>query len=242
MVKYLFGFFIGTAIMLLSCSNQQQGQTETAVVKLVPKDFSDKITELSDAVIVDVRTPEEFSEGHLSNAKNINWNGSDFQSQMATLDKTKPVMVYCKVGGRSGSAAAYMQANGFKEIYELDGGIMQWNKAHYQVISDTSVTSAKSGMTVKEFEALLQTDKYVLVDFYATWCGPCKQMEPSLNEIAETMADKVIVIRIDVDQNEIISKHFDIESLPTIQIYKNQKLVWDDIGYKTKKQLLKELE
>jgi len=242
MVKYVFGLFIGTAIMLLSCSNQQQAQTESAAVKLLPKEFSDKIKELPDAVIIDVRTPEEFSQGHLSHAKNINWNGNDFQSQIATLDKAKPVMVYCKAGGRSSSAAEYMRTNGFKEIYELDGGIMKWGNADYQIISDTSVTTAKSGMTVKEFEALLVTDKYVLVDFYATWCGPCKQMEPSLEEIAETMADKVIVIRIDVDQNEIIAKHFDIESLPTIQIYKNQKLVWDDIGYKTKKQLLKELE
>lgn len=97
-------------------------------------------------------------------------------------------------------------------------------------------------MSLQEYEALLKTDKYVLVDFYATWCGYCKMMDPSLEEIAQTMGDKVEVIRIDAEQNEELAKHFKIESFPTLKIYKNQKLTWQNIGYQTKKQLLKQLE
>lgn len=224
--------------MLLSCSNNQT--EKTAYAKLSARDFENKIAQTADAQIIDVRTPKEFSEGHLANAINIDWNNNAaFQSQIELLDKTKPTLVYCKRGGRSTSASEYMHTAGFKEIYELDGGIVKWQSENLGVVSDSTVENSASGMTVQQFEALLLTDKYVLIDFYATWCGPCKQMEPDLEEIAKTMADKVVVIRIDVDQNEIISKHFEIESLPTIQIYKNQKLVWDNIGYQTKKQLLK---
>jgi len=137
-----------------------------------------------------------------------------------------------------------LQANGFKEVYELEGGIMKWKASNLPVVIDAAPTEDASieDMSLEEFKKLLQTDKYVLVDFYAAWCGPCKQMEPDLKDIAETMKDKVIVIRIDVDKNPTISKHFEIESLPTIQIYKNQKLIWEDMGYKTKKQLMHQLK
>lgn len=111
-----------------------------------------------------------------------------------------------------------------------------------QALADTSVAKKDSAMTLQQFESLLVTDKYVLIDFYATWCGPCRMMEPALEDIAKTMGDKVTVVRIDVDKNEELSKHFEVESLPTVQIYKNKKLVWEDIGYKTKKQLVNQLK
>ncbi len=227
---------------MLSCSNKET-QAANSVSKLSAADFESKIKQSAGPQIIDVRTPEEFSQGHLANAINIDWKNTEtFKSKLAALDKTKPTLVYCKKGPRSTSASEYMHDAGFKEIYELDGGIVNWESANLSIVSDTTVEDSPAGMTVQQFEELLITDKYVLVDFYATWCGPCKQMEPALEEISKTMADKVIVIRIDVDQNEIIAKHFQIESLPTVQIYKNQKLVWDDIGYKTKKQLLKAME
>jgi len=77
--------------------------------------------------LIDVRTPEEFSEGHIENAKNINIMGNDFDAQVATLDKTKPVMVYCKSGGRSAKASARLKELGFTTITDLEGGITNWN-------------------------------------------------------------------------------------------------------------------
>ena len=77
--------------------------------------------------LIDVRTPEEFNEGHLENAKNINIMGDDFDSQVASLDKTKPVMVYCKSGGRSAKASARLKELGFTSITDLEGGITNWN-------------------------------------------------------------------------------------------------------------------
>ena len=232
------------AIALSACSNQQQAQAVTQVpdsVKLSAIVFNDKLENTKDAVLLDVRTPDEFMEAHIKGAKNIDWNSTDFKTRTEQLDKSKPVFVYCLSGGRSASSVEFLLANGFKEIYELQGGIMKWKAANLPLIIDPSPT-ATADMTLEEFQKLLQTDKYVLVDFYATWCGPCKQMEPDLKDIAETMKDKVVLVRIDVDKHPTISKHFEIESLPTIQIYKDQKLVWEDIGYKTKKQLLNHLK
>ncbi len=77
--------------------------------------------------LIDVRTPEEFNEGHLENAKNINIMGDDFDAQVASLDKTKPVMVYCKSGGRSAKASARLKELGFTSITDLEGGITNWN-------------------------------------------------------------------------------------------------------------------
>lgn len=231
-------------IALSACSNQQQAQavTQTAdSIKLSAEVFNSKLINTRDAILLDVRTPDEFSEAHIANAKNMDWNSAGFKAEAAQLDKSKPVFVYCLSGGRSASSIEFLQANGFKEVYELDGGIMKWKSANLPLVLDPSPT-ATADMTLEEFKKLLQTDKYVLVDFYATWCGPCKQMEPDLKDIAETMKDKVVLVRIDVDKHPTISKHFEIESLPTIQIYKDQKLVWEDIGYKTKKQLLNHLK
>jgi len=77
--------------------------------------------------LLDVRTPEEFSEGHLENAKNCNIMGSDFDAQVANLDKSKPVMVYCKSGGRSSRASERLKELGFITITDLEGGISNWN-------------------------------------------------------------------------------------------------------------------
>lgn len=231
-------------IALSACSNQHQAQATTQTadsLKLSAVAFNDKLENAKDPILLDVRTPDEFSEAHIKNAKNVDWNGSDFKIAAAQLDKSKPVFVYCLSGGRSASSAEFLRANGFNEVYELEGGIMKWKAADLPLVVDPSPT-AKADMTLEEFQKLLQTDKYVLVDFYATWCGPCKQMEPDLKDIAETMKDKVVLVRIDVDKHPTITQHFEVESLPTIQIYKDQKLVWEDIGYKTKKQLTNQLK
>jgi thioredoxin 1 len=244
MVQYFLGFVFAATTLLVSCSNQQT-QTKAITVSdttlLSAEEFSQKIKKEPNALILDVRTPEEFSEAHIANATNVNWK-DNFASGITEINKNQPVLVYCLSGGRSASASDYLRKNGYTQVYELQGGLLKWQASNFEVVADTVTAAQDSGMTLQQFEALLVTDKYVLIDFYATWCGPCKMMEPALEDIAATMSDKVIVVRIDVDKNEELSKHFEVESLPTVQIYKNKKLVWEDIGYKTKKQLVSQLK
>lgn len=94
----------------------------------------EKIMAQPDVQLVDVRTPEEFSEGHLENAINIDVTADDFDAKVASLDKDKPVMVYCKSGGRSAKASARLKELGFKTITDLEGGITNWKSENKPVV------------------------------------------------------------------------------------------------------------
>lgn len=120
-------------LILAIASGCTQGQTKNS---LPPKAFAEKITKSGDGTVLDVRTPEEYAEGHLANAKNFDWNGDHFEHQIMALDKSKPVFVYCLKGGRSASAASKMRSLGFKDVYELDGGIAKWQEAKLPVVKE----------------------------------------------------------------------------------------------------------
>jgi thioredoxin len=225
------------AILFNSCSN---GQTQNTKTNLSATEFSEKIKELPTASIIDVRTPDEFSKGHLINALNYDWNGNEFEKQIAPLDKSKPVFVYCLSGGRSSSAASKMRSDGFKTVYELDGGIMKWRSANLPETTDKAVVS--NGMSKQQFDALLSSDKLVLIDFYADWCAPCKKMKPYLDEISRDMADKVVVIRINADDNQALCKELKIDALPVLQLYKNKTLSWTNAGFIEKAEVVKQIQ
>ena len=128
-----------------------------------------------------------------------------------------------------------MRRKGFEQVYELDGGIRKWRELKLPEVT-TQDPDYGLGMTKEEFSALLNTDKTVLVDFYAEWCGPCKKMKPSLDKISKE--DKTVhVIRIDVDKNRFLATEMGIEALPTLHIYKNGKLTWKYTGYMSLKDL-----
>src|SRR5690625_3431015 len=90
-------------------------------------------------------------------------------------------------------------------------------------------------------ETVLSSDKPVLVDFWADWCGPCKQMAPVLDKLAEEYADKIDVVKINTDQNPETSRAYNVMSLPTLNVYKDGEVVKQLIGAKPKRALEKEL-
>ena len=83
--------------------------------------------------LVDVRTPEEFQAGHITDAVMIDFKSADFREKVKSLKKRKPVAVYCKSGNRSGQAFAILQEMGFRKIYDLEGGITAWQQAGKEV-------------------------------------------------------------------------------------------------------------
>lgn len=91
--------------------------------------------------------------------------------------------------------------------------------------------------TENEFVELLSEDKPVLVDFWATWCGPCKMQAPILHEFFQEAGDKVIIAKVDVDLNEKLAYELGIVSIPTIMLFKNGEVVEKSIGLTTKPQL-----
>jgi len=236
MRKYFTISLVLITIAFTSCSN---GQTPNNTL-LSATEFASKIQEISNAPIIDVRTPDEFSKGHLPNAKNIDWNDDEFDEQMELIDKSTPIFVYCLSGGRSASATKKLIKSGFKTIYELDGGIMKWRAANLPETIES--TSKSSGMTKNEFDSLTNSDKLVLVDFYAEWCAPCKKMKPYLEEISKDMADKVIVVRINIDDYKELTKELKIDVLPVLHLYKNNILKWENVGFIEKEDVVKQFQ
>ncbi|MBK5284733.1 MAG: thioredoxin [Bacteroidia bacterium] len=223
------------AILIGSCTN---GQSQNAATTLTATEFSEKIKAMPEAAVVDVRTPGEFSKGHLKDALNCDWNSDDFNRQISAVEKTKPVFVYCMSGARSAAAASKMRADGFSEVYELKGGILKWRSANLPEAAPSASTTPE--LTRQQFEGLINSDKTVLVDFYAEWCAPCRKMKPYLDEISKDMKGSVIVVRINVDDNKALAKELNIDALPVLQLYKNKALTWTHTGYIEKAGVVKQ--
>jgi rhodanese-related sulfurtransferase len=120
---------IAGVALLSGCSS-----SSSAVHKVDPVEFSQVVAE-SGTVVIDVRTPAEFSAGHIPNAVNINVEGSTFADDISKLDKNTTYAVYCRSGNRSGVATAQMADAGFVHIYDLQGGINDWAAAGGEVVN-----------------------------------------------------------------------------------------------------------
>ena len=108
--------------MLLSCNAQTSKNIKTVEVPA----FAKEIKTTQKPQILDVRTPEEFNQGHLNNATNIDWLGDHFVQDAEKLNKNKAVYVYCRSGKRSLKASEKLAEMGFKKIYNLEGGYQKW--------------------------------------------------------------------------------------------------------------------
>ncbi|MBN1820765.1 MAG: thioredoxin [Prolixibacteraceae bacterium] len=92
-------------------------------------------------------------------------------------------------------------------------------------------------MNKGRFQSVINSDKPVLVDFYADWCMPCKQMTPILKELKDDLKDAVKIIKVNVDKNPFIATHYNIRSIPTIMLFKNGTQLWTGLGVKSKPEL-----
>lgn len=230
--------------MLVACTSNDKSETTNGEViseRLDAKSFHKMLSENPKAQLVDVRTPEEYNSGHIENSQNLNIYDSNFDKEISKLDKSKPVFLYCRSGGRSSSAASKLVSLGFTEIYDLEGGVTAWNANDFSLTSGTASEGESTGIDGEKYLKLISnTEKLVLVDFNAEWCGPCKKLSPILEKLAKEYSGKIELVKIDVDQNPVIAKQLKIEGLPTLKMYKNGKEVWQYLGL-TDEESLKEV-
>ena len=91
------------------------------------------------------------------------------------------------------------------------------------------------------FQQLIQSEKPTLVDFFATWCGPCKALAPVLQEVKGTLGDKLSIIKIDIDQNPQAAAAYQVQGVPTLILFRNGTILWRKSGAMPAQMLLSEL-
>lgn len=121
-------FIVVMAASMMACTAQSDEPTDAVAKNVEIAEFNGLITK-GNGLIMDVRTPEEYAEGAIEGAVNMNFYDADFGKQLEQLDRLQPVYVYCKAGGRSASAMEQMNEMGFAEVYNLVGGYDAWCEA-----------------------------------------------------------------------------------------------------------------
>jgi thioredoxin 1 len=203
------------------------------------KEFAEAMAKTPNAQLLDVRTAGEYGGGHLIGAKNIDVKQPDFENKLAELDKTKPVFVYCLSGGRSKTAHELLVKNGFT-VTELAGGYLKWSSENMPVEGDHKPVGTDGVVSKDEYDAIIKNNRLVLVDYFATWCGPCKQMDPFVKKMIQDYEGKAKIIKIDSDKNKKLAIINLVSELPTFVFYRNGKEFWRGTGLQDE-QFLREL-
>lgn len=221
------------AILMLSvCGLQGQQKVDTKQMEAIIAN--------PQAQILDVRTPQEFEGGHLPQAVNADWkNQQSFLKAVEQLDKTEPLYVYCLSGGRSQQATDYLIDQGFK-VYNYSGGMLDWRASDQPEVSP-SQASQSAGLSTEQYDALTASSDLVLVNFSATWCAPCQELKPVIDEIEKEYSQTIKVIRLDADENKSLTRVLNVRELPQLFLYQNGEILWAHQGLITKEAILKQL-
>lgn len=129
-MKRLF-LFVGLVMALFTMSCKDKPATDE--VKVISVEEVREAMSDGQSQLIDVRTIEEFNDGHLKSAKNICVTDNDFQEKVANLNRDEPVYLYCRSGKRSARAGEILREMGFTEIYDMDGGILKWQEEDFEV-------------------------------------------------------------------------------------------------------------
>ena len=213
-------------IFFISCSNKN-----TLVYKKTDILSLDKILNDTDIIILDVRTSEEINAGYIPNSTFIDYYDKNFENKINLIDPSKKIYTLCKSGGRSVKAAEILSKNGFRNVYNLEGGFMRWkaNKMPYDinlVNNDSSNTDLISEISL---DSLIKNNTNTLIYISTKWCSPCKKMEPIIDKLVDNNSS-LKVIKIDLDANTYAQARFDVKSLPALVLYENNSVVWHKNG------------
>jgi rhodanese-related sulfurtransferase len=205
-----------------------------STTSLTASEFEKGIVGKDSIQLLDVRTADEYNGGHIQHALLADWKDqNEFSRRIGFIDKEKQVYVYCLGGGRSAAAAAKMREMGYLQVYELKGGINAWRAENKTVEGKSN----EKQMSTDDLNKSITSSKFVLVDFGAEWCPPCKKMEPVLKSLQANNPNKFVLVKVDGGKDEAILKQYNVTALPVFIVFKDGKQVWRRDGTAEEKEI-----
>lgn len=191
-------------------------------------------------VLLDVRTQNEFKNGHIANSGQLNFYSPGFKKKILMLPKNEPIYLYCNTGWRSEKAAQILAENGYKNVYNLEHGIMDWELQDLPVVVDPDAKpDTANKMEYEELARFIESGNPVFVDFYAPWCGPCRTMMPAIDELKTKYHGNIKMVKVNVDASKKLVKEMKIMSVPYLVLYNNGKPLYSKYGLTTPDELEK---
>ena len=229
-------FYLVISGLLIFC-----GKTNSQIIENIgPQEFQ-RLVNKEDGIIIDVRTPDEFYAGHIKDATNIDFYSDEFINNLEIVSKDFPIYVYCRSGGRSSLAAVKMEKLGFTKVYNLLGGIGEWESANCKTIKSKEIKKLSlPTFTDLEIDNFLSNNEVVLINFSTQWCVPCKKMKPVIQDLQRDNLN-IKVLFIDANVNKELVKKYQIKGVPVFIVFKNTSETFRHVGVISKGDLLKQL-
>ena len=230
----IFLLLIAPLLFFSSCAKNTQTKSFTDVNS---QEFNKLIAD-GKGILLDVRTENEFKNGHIANAGQLNFYASDFRSRLMLLPKDQPIYIYCLTGSRSKSAAQLLVQNGYTKVFNLQRGIMEWNQQSLPVVSDPKAKpDMDNNMEPDQFVQLMQSDGLIFIDFYAPWCSPCMKMMPMIDAMKTEYTDKVQMVKVNVDASKSLVKELKLTSVPYLALYYKGEIIYSKNGSVSREEL-----
>jgi len=211
---------------------------QNATIKQVNPAQFQQLIKNPKGVLLDVRTQSEFGNGHIANSGQLNYYAFDFKKRLLLLPKNEPIYLYCNTGYRSEKAAEILVENGYKNVYNLEHGIMDWELKSLPVVSDPNAKpDTDNKMDFAEYSKLIQSKELVFIDFYAPWCGPCRKMMPMMDSLKVEYHEKISIVKVNADASKSLIKELKLIGVPYLAMYKSGKLVYSKNGAVTREEL-----
>jgi rhodanese-related sulfurtransferase len=189
---------------------------------LDPQEFAEALKHRENTILIDLRSGDDFSNGHIFGATHIDYGKSTYKWRIAELDTKQDLFIYCKDGKRTKEAAVYLESQGFNSVTVLKGGVKAWLDEGFTLTPEELIPDPK--LTFESFSRMLDLEHLVIVDFYLPGDLNSRAIEPVLDELAITYDKKIKILRIDMDHYTYLAAEMEIEYPPTLQLYENGNL------------------
>lgn len=232
----------GSSLILIVLTSFIIFAQEAEIKEVNPSQF-EQLIKKSGGVLLDVRTQSEYKNGHIINSGQLNYYAFNFSKKLLLLPKNEAIYLYCNTGYRSKKAAKILLKNGYKNVYNLAHGIMDWESQNLPIKIDPDarpVTNNKMEFT--EYTKIIQSKKPVFIDFYAPWRGPCRQMMPMIDSLKVEYHSEINIVKVNVDASKKLVKELKLGGVPFLLLYENGKLLYSKNGAVSREEITKVFE